>query len=496
MTATVPPKLTLLALLTGASLMAACDPEPAAEAGKEAGEQVEAPNQAEAPKPEPVTKEEARAVFDAWHESQLNEDFEAYSKVFAADFEGIKRTGRVEKTLAREAWLAAREKSFEKGYSITATGVSIKAGQGEHEGQMIVRFTQRWATRTFADVGPKELRIARAAPGAEPLIVHEEMLSSRVTRRKGRADTPLAVLKIGPTHYAVLGVGSEGWVDRKAEPTMLNDATVTKALSKAKLGKAAKGWIGRELDVEGPGGQRCRTSVGDFDALAVIGRASGVEEADSGLMKIYDAGGTPTPEQMAKAMWKATKGDLYLVGRLDGCRGDLALPIDEKADAGVVDFATGDAIEPALATKVQAAFEALPTYVEDQADWVATGKEYGEPREAGSQWDDEARKVDQLWTDGKDKFVFHAVSVGEGCGEWSATQWAMWKVGDGDALELISSGREGAGASGMDPIEPLRLIRWHETYWVRTGDELYEIQPAGGAMVISATEPVFLGCTC
>ena len=96
----------------------------------------------------PVSQEEAKAVFEAWLAAQVELDFDAYAGVYGEDFTGIKRNGHVTKELAREEWLAKRTKQFERGFTITATGLELSEAPPHGDGAILARFTQRWATPT------------------------------------------------------------------------------------------------------------------------------------------------------------------------------------------------------------------------------------------------------------------------------------------------------------------------------------------------------------
>ena len=91
--------------------------------------------------------------------------------------------------------------------------------------------------------------------------------------------------------------------------------------------------------------------------------------------------------------------------------------------------------------------------------------------------------------------MLHSVAVGEGCGTFTASMWALWQVGEGGALELVGTGPESGDFSGSSALTPTRLLRWHDNLWLRTEHELYEIKK-GSASLVRATEPIFYGCNC
>lgn len=455
--------------------------------------------------PAPVSEDEARAVFDAWLKAQTEHDFDAYSALYAEDFEGIKRNGHTTTHLEREAWLESREKGFDRKFKITATDLKFSLSEGgEHErgeaGAMLVRFTQRWSTPSYADIGPKELIVARRGDAA--MLVHEEMLASHITRRKGKTDPPLMTLMLDAP-FVVLGTGDPEWVDESKPATLLADATPTKPLVRENVDKAMLDWVGREVEVVGDEDERCKAKITE---LVVVGRVQESYEYDDELWEIYEAGGEPTEEQVARSMWSMISPDLFTLGKLDRCAGDLAVPVDATEYGTLTSFAAGP-LDAALAESAREAFVGLKDYRDEQKTFEDEfeGFHYdyeapdgGKPADGKPEpWDEGAEVVEQLWTAGDDRYLFRSVSIGGDCGDYTASMWAVWRVGEGDALELVASGPESGDFSGWSPLTPTRLVRWHDTLWLRTAHELYEVRSSKrDGMLVYATEPVFFGCPC
>lgn len=451
---------------------------------------------------EPVTEAEAKAVVEAWLAAQTERNFDAYAGVYADDFEGIKRNGHNTTHLEREAWLESRRKSFERGFSITATGLKLASSKGDEQraeqGAMVAHFTQRWSTPNFADIGPKELVIARRGDGVK--LVHEEMLASHVTRRKGRTDPPLMVLNLDGGPYVVLGDGDPEWAKDEAPAELLNGVTVSKPLVRERVSKSMLAWIGREVEVIGKDDARCKATIAD---LEIVGRVEAAYELDNELYEIMEAGGEPTDEQLARSMWSMITPDLYMLGKLDGCAGDLAVPVDATAFGTVAAFAMSKELNDKLAVSAREAFVALKDYRQEQETFVEEyemyemyGEEEAQAKTPGP-WDEGGTVVEQLWTAEGERFVFRSLSVGAGCGHYTASLWTLWRVADGDTLELVASGSESGDFDGWSPLRPTRLVRWQDSLWLLTNDELYEVRAKKrDALLIHATEPVFFGCNC
>ncbi len=114
------------------------------------------------------------ALVTKWVEAQNRGDFAAYQALYAQSFNGIKRVGKVAKTLDRAGWLVDRKAMFKAEQRVTVTNPTFsRSGQ-----TLVIELTQRWEQGAFADVGRKRL-VLDLRPSAGPILA-EEMLTSRV----------------------------------------------------------------------------------------------------------------------------------------------------------------------------------------------------------------------------------------------------------------------------------------------------------------------------
>ena len=447
---------------------------------------------------EHLTEAEAKAVFDAWLTAQTEGDFDAYAAVYADDFKGIKRNGHELTRLERKAWLESRRKSFERGFSVTATGLEIEPSKGQgtrvEAEAMIARFTQRWSTPSFADIGPKQLVIAHRSGRAK--IVREEMLESQVTRRRGRTDPPLMVLDIGGTPYVLLGDGKVEWIDDEQPARLLDEDTVTKPLVRQRVSRSMLEWLGAEVEVVGESEARCKTTIA---ALEIVGRVEFSHDFYDDLTQIKEAGGEASDEQKASASWSMIAPNLLALGKLDGCTGRVAVPLEATVYESVTTF-SASRLEEELAASAREAFVTLKGYRQEQRTFVEEYDLYFDDEPPGGKpgpWDTGADTVEQLWVAGDERFLFRSVSMGDRCEGYTGSLWALWHVGDGDALEFVASGPERSSFHDWGPLRPTRLIRWHDSMWLLTEHELYELRAKRhDGLLVGDTEPVVFECGC
>lgn len=128
---------------------------------------------APAPLPKPVSAAAtedpqvlARAALEAWAQAWSRRDVDAYVAAYAPGFAG--RKGHA----SREAWLAERRERILSRQSISVTVSAIEARRVD--GQIDVRFEQRYRSDGPADVSRKRVRLAPV--GGLWLIVQEDEL--------------------------------------------------------------------------------------------------------------------------------------------------------------------------------------------------------------------------------------------------------------------------------------------------------------------------------
>ena len=123
-----------------------------------------------------VSETQLRDFLRRWLAAQNNHEFTRYSRMYAADFTGIKRTtsGRT-REYDRAGWMSDRRPMMapSRHLHLSAENVRYRRLQG---GWAEIRFDQHFRTKNYGDWGPKLLRVRLASSGL--LIVHEELLAS------------------------------------------------------------------------------------------------------------------------------------------------------------------------------------------------------------------------------------------------------------------------------------------------------------------------------
>lgn len=117
-------------------------------------------------------KAELGMVVESWARAQCNGDFQAYSALYGAGFQGIKRTSKGTTGYGRQGWLQDRRRMFDKPQRVIAQGVEVTLTQAGAD----VRFEQFWESRTYSDRGSKVMSLAQQNGAWK--IVREEMLNS------------------------------------------------------------------------------------------------------------------------------------------------------------------------------------------------------------------------------------------------------------------------------------------------------------------------------
>lgn len=123
------------------------------------------------------TESQAKELLSRWVAAQNAGDADAYQAMYAASFEGVRRSGKKATTFDRPGWIADRAKMFKKPMQVAAADVKVTIA----DTKTTVRFTQTWASGTYRDAGTKE--IALVLEGTDARIAREEMLDSKVLPR-------------------------------------------------------------------------------------------------------------------------------------------------------------------------------------------------------------------------------------------------------------------------------------------------------------------------
>lgn len=117
-----------------------------------------------------------------WVAAQNSGDFDAYSKLYAPDFQGVKNVGGTKKHFNRQGWLNDRKGMFANAFSVKASDAKVD----EKDGTQVITFTQTWKSSNYRDQGTKVLHVR------DGKVVREEQLTS----------APLDAISIGPLSAA------------------------------------------------------------------------------------------------------------------------------------------------------------------------------------------------------------------------------------------------------------------------------------------------------
>ena len=110
----------------------------------------------------------AAALLTAWTDAQNRGDFEAYERLYAKTFRGIRRSGKQTRTLDRAGWMKERARMFRAPLAVAVSDVVLDGND--------LTFVQTWSDGAWADRGKKHLLLVEEAGALR--IAREEQLSS------------------------------------------------------------------------------------------------------------------------------------------------------------------------------------------------------------------------------------------------------------------------------------------------------------------------------
>jgi ketosteroid isomerase-like protein len=384
----------------------------------------------------PLTEAAVRSLLDAWLDAQNRGDFNAYAKLYAERFTGIKRSGQRTRNFGRSDWMSDRASMFERPMRVTASGVSLTVAPRLAR----VSFEQTWSSAKYRDAGPKELLIVPGPSSA--LITREEMLASTIgTERPVAPESRLRVVDGGLVILSddVMPGWARGALRSPAVPRP-DVAEVLRDADEGRLPPALAALAGRSLRVLDARGQACDTRVA---ALAVRGAV--IPHFSMG--RASEDGSEPSAERWNEEVWALSEqGGRQLVGLLQpACDGSFAL------DASDVTPPVYPA-EPAAADVQRAAvgaFRALPDYARIQ-------RRYAEETGSKTPWhEDASHHTLDVWSftprAGRRLLVVSA-EAGEYCGGFGAGLNAVFAFDAGAKLSLLGAfeGEPFAPASAFD----------------------------------------------
>ncbi len=369
-----------------------------------------------------IDEARARARLDRWLAAQNQGDFEAYQSCYAARVDGVKRVGNRVSRFDRAGWLKDRKRMFKKkmvvemsDLQLTTTSTTARA-----------RFTQKWASGKYEDVGPKEILLVEE--GDQLRIAHEEMLESNITRAPhgaGSADGLYFVDEIDGHPYLILEPAGE---IAHGTPELVEKGgpyAARASVAEADLSADVGSWKGREV-VSGD----CRLKVTGFVLVdRVIPHFGAVQQWEGSE---EDDQEPASDGQIAADVFGS--GEVRVFGRLEGA----CDPGPFVRDAARPAWLTAEPVKDQdLSDRMIAAFRKLPGYREIGKRYT---EEVGNPDPAG--WEDHQSSAVTavLYRHPKTGKItgLVGVSTGIGCGDFEGSLWALFEADAKGRLKPIN----------------------------------------------------------
>jgi Domain of unknown function (DUF4440) len=376
-----------------------------------------------------------QALLDAWLKAQNEQDYDTYESLYASRFEGVRRSGSRTVRLDRAGWIADRKRMFQKRMSVELRDVEIEPfAMGA-----AVRFTQRWASGKYEDIGPKLMVIVLEKDALR--IAREEMLSSQLldaaVADTGLADASFAFVIEAGEPYVVLDVTAQK--PAKLELVSDDDPVIIKGTVQAsELPPEVASWQGERV-TDGA----CVAKIVDFSVIGRVYPHFGTRQEWAGTME--EDGRAYTEQQIAEDAFASSEA--VIGGRLEGEGGcSIGAYVYKHGKPGYV--AAESVKDPALDAAATRAFHMLGSWKEIQKEFVEDektrermpGDELDEG-EAPGPWDGDGPTVN-AWKHPTSGTILVAVQAreGEGCGGFFGSLSALFEVKgslDKPALALV-----------------------------------------------------------
>lgn len=378
-----------------------------------------------------------QAFLSRWLETQNRGKYADYAALYASKFLGVKRAGQREKRFAREGWLEDRQRMFQKPITVEALSAKFHAGVSSAE----IDFTQRFATGSFADEGPKRLLVVREAGALK--IAHEEMLASHQTSAPNPSlnsafDLQL-VLGLETGLYLVfepeVELVSRAPAQLENQPDQPDVWNTTRALRDAEVEPALRALKGKRMRLD----TGCVAQVERFVLLSRVDPHFGTEQAWDNRFE-DQPNGALTPQQTAEAAFEL--GERFVAAKLAGCSEGSYAQREESA-APVLAERVEDA---ALTARARAAFAKLPDVVADQKSFLS------DVEGARGKWWEPSLKL-EIYRHPVSRQTLVSVSadlIGDGCSDFSAKQWAVFELRGKQLVALRTSSVDGTLSEVLD----------------------------------------------
>ena len=225
----------------------------------------------------PIARARVDALLTAWVDAQNQGRFDAYSALYAARFDGIRRSRDRVVRLDRAGWMADRQRMFARPMTVAISDVEVSSSPNV----VNVRFTQRWSSGTYSDEGPKRMLLTPEGEGLRISI--EEMLDSRglsgveATIAGGvfsAYETNAGTLVVLGEVSDALGAGAPRLTRAEASYIALRDAA-------AGVPAVATALVGTEVHLVGTTG-RCTANITKLSVASIAVPHFGTVQAWSG----------------------------------------------------------------------------------------------------------------------------------------------------------------------------------------------------------------------
>lgn len=373
----------------------------------------------------PANGGELTALLEQWRSAQNSGDFEAYERLYAKRFVGIKRVGQQVFRFDRKRWLLDRKGMFAHKPEVTTTELTmVDLGK-----TAVARFEQTFASKSFKDVGTKQLVLLEE--DGELRIGREEMLTSLVTAATGVVDFPdfSFVVHHGGRAFALLerrdpeqGAAIE-FVDFESALSPLE--------SEQALPSSRRGLAQRELALYGESGEVCRSRVARVITLSLAIPHFGQRQQWAG-----ELGEPPTPKPLIARNLVELSGSAgsYLALELAANPACAKAQWARAADRPAPRLFTRRAATAAETTSALAAFERLPVHSANQKNFVAEGGV-----DAKGPWYrfHDARPSVRVFEGRGRTWTSISAEAGHGCAEYRGEGWALFET-KADSLVLAS----------------------------------------------------------
>jgi len=388
--------------------------------------------------PAPLAEAPVKAVLDEWLAAQNAGSFERYQKLYAARFQGVRRSGPRTVRLDRAGWVADRKRMFGKPMTVELAELELVRNATMARAQ----FQQTWASGNYKDVGRKQMVIVREGEGLR--IAREELLESRIVGADHR-DLSDALMIADDTGVVLSTTPDEGW-SKGAIRAGKGDFTSVRSVDVGALPAALAGWHERKVRLMGQRGPLCEGTVSGFSMIGRVTPHFGAVQEWQGTN-----GEKWSPDRIAAELWTESAGDgRLLVGDLaNKCAGAL-WAFDAEKTTPVV--AAADKLSPGpLLDASLRALRRLPLHAEIQKTWLAF------PEGDKGPWSASPNVATVAWRFDHPRATLVMVSSAwGGCSEFGGDLTAIFRLNGGEAspkLTLLSAMSYGDVAAPLSAFD-------------------------------------------